>query len=191
MTGEHVGRAAPDESHRRRRAVSVHRRSAPGLLSAPHRVHLSIDDLALSGPRAGDRCGRGSLRLTGSGKGYVEVGEIRHPLVLDSELPAWFVDERWHALTYAAYARPLAPSAAPAPCVPEVDCLVLEGVHPGDGAPAVVVIAGAALPDQDRREWSAGAYFEGGNALPGDDRFTARAPPGGFNDQVRTLTLPP
>lgn len=191
VSGERVGQAAPDESHRRRRAVSVHQRSAPGLLSASHRVHLSIEDLALSGPRAGDRCGRGSLRLTGSGKGYVEVGEIRHPLILDSELPAWFVDERWHALTYAAYARPLAPSAAPRPCVPEADCLVLEGLHPGAGTPAVVVVAGAALPGQDRRNWSAGAYFEEGNALPGDDRFTARAPLGEFNDQVRALVLPP
>lgn len=191
VRGVQVGHTAPDESHRRRRAVSVHRPVAPGLLSATHRVHLSIEDLALSGPRAGDRCGRGSLKLTGSGKGYVEVSEIRHPLVLDSELPAWFVDEGWHGLTYAAYARPLAPSAAPGPCVPEVDCLTLEGVHPGAGAPAVVVIAGAALPGQDRRNWSAGAYFEQENVLPGDDRFTARAPPGEFNDQIRVLVPPP
>ena len=191
VKGVRVESMAPDEGHRRRRAVSVHRRSAPGPVASAHRVHLSIEDLALSGPRAGDRCGRGSLKLTGSGKGYIEVGEIRHPFELGSELPAWFVDERWHALTYAAYAGPLAPSAAPGPCEPDVDCLVLEGVHPRADKPAVVIIAGAALPGQERGAWSAGAYFERHNTAPGDDRFTARAPPEEFNDQVRVLTLSP
>ena len=119
------------------------------------------------------------------------MSEIDHPLVLGSELPAWFVDEGWHALTYVAYAAPLAPSDASRRCVPEADCLVLEGVRPAADKDALVVIAGAALPGQARETWDIEAYFEGENATLGDDVFSVLGPPEELNDQVRIVSLAP
>ena len=145
----------------------------------------------LSGPDAGTTCGAGALGDAGAAWGYIELSEIDHPLVLGSELPAWFVDEGWHALTYAAFAAPLAPSAAPRRCVPEADCLVLEGVRPAADKNAMVVIAGAALPGQDRSTWNLGAYFEADNATLDDDVFRVHAPPGELNDQIQVLVLDP
>ena len=192
LRGEGSAVTAPDAARVRRRAVSVNREDAPGPVSAVHGVGIAIEDVALSGPRAGERCGAGALTDTASAWGYVEVSEVRHPLVLGTELPAWFVDERWYGLTYLAFAAPLAPSAAPRPCESGVDCLVLEGAQPAGDKQAVVVVASAALPGQSRGAWSVDAYFERDNASPADDAFTARAPPGEeFNDQVRVVALTP
>ena len=191
LAGEVSAVSAPDAARLRRRGVSVHRADDPGPISAEHGVGIAIEDVALSGPQAGQACGAGAVTDAGSAWGYVEVGEIDHPLVLDSELPAWFADERWHALTYVAFAAPLAPSAAPRRCVPGTDCLVLDGVSPADDKEAMVMIAGAALPGQDRGAWRVEAYFERDNATLADDVFTVRAPPGELNDQIRVVDLNP
>ena len=181
--------STPDETRVRRRSVSVNQADAPGPISSEHRVGIEIEDIALSGPHAGDTCGTGAVSDAGAAWGYIELSEIDYPLELGAELPAWFVDERWHALTYVAFAAPLAPSAMSRRCVPEVDCLVLEGVRPAADKDALVVIAGAALPGQARGAWNVASYFEGENATLADDVFTLHGPPGEFNDQVRVVTL--
>ena len=122
----------PDEIRVRRRIVSVNRADAPGAFSGENGVGIEIEDVALSGSHAGRVCGDGTLTDAGVAWGYIELSEIDHPLDLGTELPAWFVDERWHALTYVALAAPLAPSASPRRCDPGRDCLVLDGVHPSD-----------------------------------------------------------
>ena len=63
-------------------------------------------------------------------------------------------------------------------------------MSPSNDKEALVVIAGAALPGQDRSAWNVGAWFEGENATLADDVFTARGTPGEFNDQVRVVALP-
>lgn len=183
--------SAPDATRVRRREVSVNRAEARGPIRAEHRVGIGVEDLALSGPNTGEVCGFGTITDAGAAWGYVALSEIDHPLVLGSELPAWFVDEGWHALTYVAYAAPLAPSDAPRRCVPEADCLVLEGVRPAADKDALVIIAGAALPGQARDVWSIQAYFEGENATLGDDVFSVLGPPEELNDQIRIVSLAP
>ena len=189
LVGDVAIASAPDATRVRRRGVLVNRADAPGPIRAEHRVGIAIEDLALSGPDAGEVCGAGAVDDSGTAWGYVELNELDHPLVLGSELPAWFVDEGWHVLTYVAYAAPLAPSDAPRRCAPEVDCLVLEGVRPAADKDALVVIAGAALPGQEREVWNVRGYFEGENATLGDDVFSVLAPPGELNDQIRIVTL--
>ena len=191
LAGDTAIVSAPDGTRVRRREVSVNGAEAHGPIRAEHRVGIAVEDLALSGPNAGEICGSGAITDTGTAWGHVELSEIDHPLVLGSELPAWFVDEGWQALTYVAYAASLAPSDAPRRCVPEVDCLVLEGVRPAADKDALVVIAGAALPGQERDVWSIHAYFEGENATLGDDLFSVLGPPGELNDQIRIVSLAP
>ena len=191
LAGDAAVASAPDATRMRRREVSVNEADAHGPIRTEHRVGIAVEDLALSGTNVGEVCGTGAVTDTGAAWGYVELSEIDHPLVLGSELPAWFVDEEWHALTYVAYAAPLAPSDAPRRCVPEVDCLVLQGVLPAADKDALVVIAGAALPGQERDVWSIQAYFEGENATLGDDVFSVLGPPGELNDQIRIVSLAP
>ena len=191
LAGDVAVASAPDATRLRRREISVNRAEAQGPLRAEHRVGIAVEDLALSGPNAGEVCGSGAIADAAAAWGYVELSEIDHPLVLGSELPAWFVDEGWHALTYVAYAAPLAPSDAPRRCVPEVDCLVLRGVLPAADKDALVIIAGAALPGQTREVWNVEAFFEGENATLGDDVFSVLGPPGELNDQVRVVSLAP
>ena len=191
FVGEVSAVSPPDAARVRRRSVSVHRAGAPGPIAAEHGLGIAIEDVALSEPEAGRTCGSGVLTDAGAAWGYIEASEIDHPLELGAELPAWFVDERWHALTYAAFAAPLAPSAQPRRCEAGTDCLVLDGVWPADDKDALVVIAGAALPGQDRTAWHVEAWFEGENATLADDVFTLRAPPGELNDQVRVVGLEP
>ena len=191
FVGDSAVASAPGATRVRRRAVMVNRADAPGPVRPEHRVVIEIEDVALSGPDPGGICGAGAVTDAGAAWGYVELSEIDHPLVLGSELPAWLVDEGWHALTYVAFAAPLAPSDAPRRCVPEVDCLVLEGVRPAADKDALVVVAGAALPGQEREEWDVRAYYEGENASLGDDVFSILAPPGELNDQIRIVYLAP
>ena len=191
LVGDAAVASAPDGNRVRRREVSVNRAEAHGPIRAEHRVGIGVEDLALSGPNAGEVCGSGAITDAGAAWGYVALSEIDHPLVLGSELPAWFVDEGWHALTYVAYAAPLAPSDASRRCVPEADCLVLQGVRPAADKDALVVIAGAALPGQARETWDIEAYFEGENATLGDDVFSVLGPPEELNDQVRIVSLAP
>ena len=63
-------------------------------------------------------------------------------------------------------------------------------MSPADDKEALVVIAGAALPGQDRRAWNIESWFERHNATLIDDVFTVRGTPGEFNDQVRVVALP-
>lgn len=191
LVGDAIAVSAPDAARVRRRGVSVNRADRPGPISAENRVEIALEDVALSGPLAGDTCGAGAVTDAGAAWGYVELSEIDHPLELGAEVPAWFVDEGWHALTYVAFAAPLAPSAAPRRCEPEVDCLVLNGVHPAADKGALVVIAGAALPGQERGVWNVEAYFEGDNATLADDVFSVHAPPGELNDQIKVVVLEP
>ena len=158
VVGDAAVASAPGATRVRRREVSVNRAEAHGPVRAEHRIAIAVEDVALSDPNAGELCGSGAITDAGAAWGYVALSEIDHPLVLGSELPAWFVDEGWHALTYVAYAAPLAPSDSPRRCVPEVDCLVLQGVRPAADKDALVVIAGAALPGQERDVWSIQAY---------------------------------
>ena len=190
FAGEVSAVAAPDDTRRRRRSVSVHRADAPGPISAAHGVEIAIDDVAISGPRSGEACGSGAIVDAATAWGFLEASEVDHPLVLDSELPAWFADEGWSSFTYVAYAAPVAPSAAPRGCDTGVECLVLDGVVPAGGHEVLVVIAGPALSGQDRGSGRIDAWFEGENATLDDDVFTRRGPPGEFNDQVRRVVLP-
>ena len=181
--------SAPDAARVRRRSVSVNGADAPGPITDEHGVSIEIEDVGLSGPHADRICGAGAVTDAGVAWGYVELSEIDHPLELGNELPAWFVDERWHALTYVAFAAALAAPASPRRCEPGKDCLVLDGMSPADDKEALVVIAGAALPGQDRSAWNVASWFERGNAMPADDVFSARGTPGEFNDQVRVVAL--
>ena len=191
LVGERVETSAPDAARVRRRSVSVNGADAPGPIADEHGVSIEIEDVALSGPHAGRVCGAGAVTDAGVAWGYIELSEIDHPLELGNELPAWFVDERWHALTYVAFAAPLAAPASPRPCEAGNDCLVLHGMSPSEDKEALVVIAGAALPGQDRGAWNIGSWFERDNATLADDVFTVRGTPGEFNDQVRVVVLPP
>jgi len=190
LVGERVVSSAPDAARVRRRSVSVNGADAPGPITDEHGVSIEIEDVALSVPHANRICGTGSVTDAGVAWGYIELSEVDHPLELDNELPAWFVDERWHALTYVAFAAPLAAPAKPRRCEPGTDCLVLDGMSPSDDKEALVVIAGAALSGQNRSAWNVESWFERDNATLADDVFTIRGPPGELNDQVRVVVLP-
>ena len=190
LIGERVATSAPDAARVRRRSVSVNGADSPGPIRDEHGVSIEVEDVALSGPHAGRVCGAGAVTDAGVAWGHVELSEVDHPLELGNELPAWFVDERWHALTYVAFAAPLAAPASPRPCEAGNDCLVLDGMSPADDKEALVVIAGTALPGQDRSAWRIESWYERHNATLTDDVFTVRGTPGEFNDQVRVVSLP-
>ena len=118
LVGERVAASAPDAARVRRRSVSVNGADAPGPITDEHGVSIEVEDVALAGPHAGRVCGAGAVTDAGVAWGYVELSEVDHPLELGNELPAWFVDERWHALTYVAFAATLGASPSPRRCEP-------------------------------------------------------------------------
>lgn len=110
-------------------------------------------------------------KMTGGGptQAIAVTGMPYHPI-----MPAWFLDNRWYATAFAAWASgatqlPSAPS--PNPCGSETS-LKVGGATVNTG---VVILAGRSLPGQSRPAASISNYLEGMNVTAGTTCALANA----------------
>lgn len=106
-------------------------------------------------------------------------------------IPAWLFNDtnngnNWHQVAYFAASPGFAPgggnSCTPLPGTPP--CLTINGSVGGNDKRAMVVMTGAALPNQSRSSGAIADYLEDGNATPGDFTYEHKTRTGSFNDQV-------
>lgn len=95
--------------------------------------------------------------------------------------PGWLASEGWHRLIYYAASFPWLENGSGS-CGA---CLILNGQH---GIPALLVAAGRDL-GTGRPSTDPGDYFEGENAVAGDEIFEYRAGDDTFNDKVTVVNL--
>ncbi len=161
----------------------------------PTTLSIEVRDLAASGSNVGATCGSATLQSDADSGGKFRLKEVPYYLDVPGELPEWFITHRWHQLVYVAEAAAASPAGeGKTLCAPGTSCLVVAGGAPGNDIEAVAVIAGAALPGQDRASGAIGSYFELDNG-DGDDTFTrvnaaGDRPPFAtdLNDQVRVIS---
>ena len=150
---------------------------------------------------SGAETGRGEVRFSpGPVQGTLAVHGIAYPIGAGAEVPEWLLENEWHRSLLAAVAPAftaggLAGGGA-AGCGTPGRCLTLvrtgfDGRRDESDAMAVAVLAGEALPHQDRRNPDAGQWFEGENANLVDLRYEAGHENGSFNDRTTAIAAPP
>ena len=143
----------------------------------------------------GSQTGRGAIRFSpGPIRGALAVEGIAYPLGGGDELPEWLIENEWHRLLMAAVA-PAFTAVGPAACGMPGRCLTLVRTafdgskHEGE-AIAIAVLAGKALPHQQRGSGHISQWFEGENANPVDLRYETKHPGDSFNDEVAAIVPP-
>lgn len=131
---------------------------------------------------------------TGGAQGSIRLSGLDYYLrEATNELPAWFLENRWHQLVYAAFSGAYAPSVTTANgCPTDGPCLQLSIPIPipagttYDDKHAIVIAAGGGLAGQDRSSGSLSDYYEPENA-DGDDVFQKDELTTTFNDQISVV----
>jgi hypothetical protein len=110
----------------------------------------------------------------------------------DDEIPAWFIANNWHQLTYVAYSAGDSPGGGADCTVAGGTCLTLTGGGtPTNNKRALVVSAGSPLVAQDRSTSLISDYFENENNDAGDDNSQTGGIISTFNDQIRIIDTSP
>jgi len=167
------------------------RRREPVILEAP--FASAVDPILRIQERdtSGTLIGTGWLSIDTGSTGSIQTSLIKHDLAVPDELPAWFTDNEWHHLVYAAVSEGFEPGGGNACGGVAPSCLtVTNGVPPIDDNHALVVAAGGELAAQSRPSDQEAEYYEGENdqsAFPEDDVFERRERAADFNDQVRVV----
>ncbi|RKZ71746.1 MAG: hypothetical protein DRQ48_02545, partial [Gammaproteobacteria bacterium] len=137
--------------------------------------------------------GEATLVPIAGADGFIKVADMDYYLREDDdEIPAWFIANNWHQLTYVAYSAGDSPGGG-------VDCTVAGGTCltlTGGGAPAnnkraLVVSAGSPLAAQDRSSSLIADYFENENNDANDDNAETGGIISTFNDQIRIIDTSP
>ena len=156
---------------------------------------IEIVDLA-----GGAETGRGEVRFApGLLQGTLAVHGVAYPLGVGAEVPGWLIENEWHRFLLAAVAPAFTAAATGGPaagCGTPSRCLTLvrtgfDGRKDESASIAIAVLAGEALPHQDRRRPNLDQWFEGRNANPVDLRYETRHRSRSFNDRVAMVPPPP
>ena len=157
---------------------------------------IEVVDLA-----GGVETGRGEVRFSpGLVQGTLAVDGVAYPLGAGAEAPEWLLENEWPRFLLAAVAPAFTAgglAGGPAAgCGTPGRCLTLvrtgfDGRKDESAAIAIAVLAGGALPHQDRRHPNLEQWFEGENANPVDLRYETRHRSGSFNDRVAAVPPPP
>jgi len=113
------------------------------------------------------------------------------------DLPSWFITDQWYRLVLVSYAAGFSPGSALQACTPGAPggaaCLMLNGANPGNNIQALAIAAGEPLPSigQNRSSGLLTDYFEGENAISGDNTFVTAPTSSSFNDKVRIVAPSP
>ena len=132
-----------------------------------------------------------TVPTAGSANGSIKVSGLEYFLrESDAELPDWFVTNDWYRLLYVAYSSDFEPGGSGS-CTAGTDCLSIQGNMNANDKDAVVLSAGTELdsalcPDTSTQNRARGRicdYFEGENAVTGDDMFR-KDKTDTFNDKI-------
>lgn len=152
---------------------------------------------------SGTEIGRRTLDVDGTSTGTIDIIRIQYDLDTSTyatvptgpEIPPWFVANNWHRLIYVGYPTVEDPPGRTVACVPDIDCLTLNGVGgPTNNKRALVISAGSDLDVTTPRPNNVLAeYLEGENSSPAGNGVFVRQQPlnGAFNDQVRVVRTSP
>jgi hypothetical protein len=136
--------------------------------------------------------GQATLIPIAGADGFIKVADMDYYLREDDdEIPAWFIANNWHQLTYVAYSAGDSPGGG-ATCTVGTDCLTLSGGGaPDNNKRALVVSASSPLATQDRSSSLITDYFENENNDAGDDNAETGGIISTFNDQIRIIDTSP
>ena len=148
---------------------------------------IEVVDLA-----GGAETGRGEVRFPpGPVQGTLAVHGVAYPLGVGAEAPEWLIENEWHRSLLVAVAPAFTAGGGTQGRRLTLVRTGFDGRRDEAEAAAVAVLAGEALPHQDRRNPGVGQWFEGENANPVDLRYEARHGSGSFNDRIAAIAPSP